>query len=303
MADSVGTNGETGTVDVLEDILARHGVGHQPVLCTDVSVVRDSEYGRSGKLVRATRHGIIVPIAGTGRHIVEGREVSFEPGSVVHILPGQLQRWLPDETYRGYVLVIDPFVCPPGLFDRAMPSPVVQLGHSIDVAHSLVTSLLRPEILPPRAQESLRVSLAAVLLELIAAAVDGPDVPEDLFTEYSLVADFRRELEFHYLETRVVADYAAMVGCSTKTLTRATNRLLGQTPKQIIDARVTYAAIRLLANTTISVNWISQKLGFSQQSNFAKFFARHVNMTPAAYREACKPRGGTHHRPGSDLRS
>ena len=76
-----------------------------------------------------------------------------------------------------------------------------------------------------------------------------------------------------------------------KTLTRATKRLLGQTPKQVIDARVTYAAIRLLANTDISVNWISTKLGFSQQSNFAKFFCRQVDMTPAAYREACLSSG------------
>ena len=54
---------------------------------------------------------------------------------------------------------------------------------------------------------------------------------------------------------------------------------------------MTYGAIRLLANTDISINWISTKLGFTQQSNFAKFFCRQVDMTPAAYREACLSSG------------
>ena len=261
---------------------------HRAVQCSEVGELRRVAHLAETPLLRATKHVVIVPSAGAGTHFVDGTEYPVEPGIVIHVLPGQVQRWAVEDSFRGWVLVVEPFVCPPGLFDLAAPSPLVRLGPSIDVAHSLVSSLTSPNILPPKAQERLRVSITSVLLELIAGASDGPDVPYELIAEASLVSEFRRELEFHYFDTRSVADYAALVGCSSKTLTRATKRLLAQTPKQIIDARVTYAATRLLANTDISINWISKKLGFSQQSNFAKFFSRQVGMTPVAYRESCR---------------
>ncbi len=257
------------------------------VSCTDVREIRKADHVVNNVSVRVSSHVIIVPTSGPGSHIVDMTTYSFEPGSVIHVQPGQVQRWLPDETFDGWAVVIEPHVCPPGLFDLTYSSPRVVLGAAIDIAHALVASLTEPHILPGKAQERLRISISALLLELIASADAGPVIPTELVAEHAIVSDFRRELEFHYLQSRSVTDYARLVGCSPKTLTRATNRVLGQTPKQIIDARVIYAATRLLANTDISISWISSKLGFSQQSNFAKFFARQVDMTPAAYRESC----------------
>ncbi|GEM_PF-2053873 len=285
------TSVQVGDADDLADIFLRAGVRLAAIACMPLGDIRRSRSAIVGRPIRSSRHTVIVPTSGVGGHIVDSSDFQLQPGRAAHILPGQVQRFVPDQELEGWVLSIEPLVCPPGLFDIARPSPVVCLGPSVDVAHALVSSLISPDILPATAQERLRISIASVLLELIAGANDGPEIPNELAREYELVADFRRELEFHYLDTRSVSDYASMIGCSAKTLTRATKRLLGQTPKQIIDARVTYAAIRLLANTDISVNWISTKLGFSQQSNFAKFFCRQVDMTPAAYREACLSSG------------
>lgn len=278
-------------VDDLGEIITSAGIRLGAIACLPLSEVRKSRAVIAGRPTRSTRHTVIVPTQGVGTHIVDSSDYELQVGRLAHILPGQTQRFVPDQQLQGWVLSIEPLVCPPGLFDIALPSPAVCLGPSVDVAQALVSSLISPDILPATAQERLRISIASVLLELIAGANDGPEIPSELAREYELVADFRRELEFHYLDTRSVSDYASMIGCSAKTLTRATKRLLGQTPKQIIDARVTYAAIRLLANTDISVNWISTKLGFSQQSNFAKFFCRQVDMTPAAYRDACLSSG------------
>lgn len=278
---------ETPEVDDLREIFTSAGQRVGAIACMPLDEVRKSRSVIAGRPIRSTRHAVIIPTSGSGSHIVDSSNYELEPGHVAHVLPGQMQRFVPNQNLNGWLLSIEPLVCPPGLFDIARPSPVVRLGPSVDVAQALVSSLTSPDILPATAQERLRISIASVLLELIAGAHEGPEVPGDLTREYELVADFRRELEFHYLDTRSVSDYASMIGCSAKTLTRATKRLLGQTPKQIIDARVTYGAIRLLANTDISINWISTKLGFTQQSNFAKFFCRQVDMTPAAYREAC----------------
>ena len=292
MSDDLNMAGNSTTqADDLADVVAHLGYSRASIACVPISEFRKSRSVVAGLPVQSSCHVLIVPTVGEGNHIVETVEHQLWPGRVAHILPGQTQRFIVGEQFEGWLLRIEPLVCSPGLFDLTQPSPVVCLGPSVDVAHALVSSLISPDILPVGAQERLRISIASVLLEIIASANQGPEIPSELAREYELVADFRRELEFHYLDTRSVSDYASMIGCSAKTLTRATKRLLGQTPKQIIDARVTYAAIRLLANTDISINWISSKLGFSQQSNFAKFFFRQVDMTPASYREACATSG------------
>ncbi len=280
--------GTTPAIESLDHVLDASGGSLRSVVCTPVADIRGRDHVLRDVAVRATRHVVIFATAGVGAHHVDAVRYTIEPGDIVHVQPGQVHRWIPDATFEGWAIVIEAHVCPPGIFDLAKPAPRVRLGQSVDVAKTLVSSLTEPELLPAKAQERLRLSIAAVLLELIASAGEGPAVPSNLANEHALVSDFRRELEFHYLDTRSVSDYARVVGCSTKTLTRATKRVLGQTPKQVIDARVTYAASRLLANTDVSIGWISSRVGFSEPSNFAKFFARQVGMSPAVYRERCR---------------
>jgi len=213
------TSVQVGDADDLADIFLRAGVRLAAIACMPLGDIRRSRSAIVGRPIRSSRHTVIVPTSGVGGHIVDSSDFQLQPGRAAHILPGQVQRFVPDQELEGWVLSIEPLVCPPGLFDIARPSPVVCLGPSVDVAHALVSSLISPDILPATAQERLRISIASVLLELIAGANDGPEIPNELAREYELVADFRRELEFHYLDTRSVSDYASMIGCSAKTLT------------------------------------------------------------------------------------
>lgn len=285
MSDMSGTSfPEIVTVD----LFANSPNSSSAVSCARVSDVRQLQPIQDDLTVRLGRHVVIVPETGVGSHIVEMETYELEPGSVLHVTPGRANRFVADAEFDGWVIAIDQQVCPAGLFDLAPTSPVVVLGTSIDVAKALVASLTTPGILPPRARQRVRLSLASVLLELIASATDLVTLSPEVARDQELVGDFRRELEFHYLSTRAVADYASLIGCSAKTLTRATKRVLGQTPKEVIDERVAHAACRLLAHTDLSVGWISFKLGFTEQSNFSKFFQRKIDMTPAAYRSSCQ---------------
>ena len=106
-----------------------------------------------------------------------------------------------------------------------------------------------------------------------------------------MVADFRDLLEAGFASSRSVAHYADQLGCSARTLTRATNAVVGRAPKEMIDDRVTVAAVRLLTTTDLQINWIAQHLGFSQPSNFSKFFRRTTGVLPAEFREAHQGQG------------
>ncbi|MFK3980736.1 helix-turn-helix domain-containing protein [Micromonospora sp. NPDC050397] len=94
----------------------------------------------------------------------------------------------------------------------------------------------------------------------------------------------REEIEQHYRGTRRVEDYAAWLGCSVRTLTRACLAATGRSAKQLVDDRVALQARRLLAATDEPVADIGRRLGFPEPTNFGRFFQREVGQSPGAFR-------------------
>ncbi|MFI7518042.1 helix-turn-helix transcriptional regulator [Micromonospora globbae] len=128
----------------------------------------------------------------------------------------------------------------------------------------------------------LRHQLAVLLLRLALSneARPAPRPEETTFRR------FCREVERGYRHTRRVEDYAARLGCSVRTLTRACLAMTGRSAKQVIDERVALQASRLLAATDEPIARIGRGLGFSEPTNFGRFFTREVGVSPGAFRAA-----------------
>jgi AraC-like DNA-binding protein len=154
----------------------------------------------------------------------------------------------------------------------------------------------------PTLRALLRHQLAVLLLRLalLAPAPPGPD-PADgeaaptgggsgaeggagRRVETVTFDRLCREVERGYQHTRRVEDYAARLGCSVRTLTRACLAVTGRSAKQVIDDRVALQARRLLAATDEPVARIGRRLGFPEPTNFGRFFTREVGMSPGAFR-------------------
>jgi AraC-like DNA-binding protein len=58
------------------------------------------------------------------------------------------------------------------------------------------------------------------------------------------------------------------------------------TPKALIDQRICLEAKRLLVYSTLSGSSLSSLLGFSEPTNFVKFFRRTTGTTPQQFRAA-----------------
>ncbi len=97
---------------------------------------------------------------------------------------------------------------------------------------------------------------------------------------------FRDVLEENFNRNRQVAFYANQMFVTKKRLNQATSKILGKTPKQMIDERVVLEAKRLLAHTTESVKEIGFQLGFDEPTNFVKYFRKHCHFTPIEFRES-----------------
>jgi AraC-like DNA-binding protein len=103
---------------------------------------------------------------------------------------------------------------------------------------------------------------------------------EDL--DYTIL--FKNLLDDQFKNLKSVAGYAAMMAVSEKKLNKSTLKVLGKSPKVLIDERVVLEAKRLLAHTTSSIKEIGFELGFDEPTNFIKYFRKHVASTPIDFR-------------------
>ena len=62
-------------------------------------------------------------------------------------------------------------------------------------------------------------------------------------------------------------------------------RALGRSPITLVHQRLAREACLLLSGSDLSVERLSADLGFTSASHFSRFFKRHMNLGPKAWRE------------------
>ncbi|WP_341719816.1 AraC family transcriptional regulator [Micromonospora sp. FIMYZ51] len=243
------------------------------------------------------RELIVLATGGHGYAEVDFRPLPCRPGTLLRLRTGQVLRctpphldatvvrWHPEALYGLDVSVdeVPPWAQLAGEDEDAVINEVSQLtvdarrhrdtptGRSL-LRHQLTVLLLRLSMLPSGRRRAAR-----------------PE--EETFHR------FCREVELSYQHTRRVEDYAERLGCSVRTLTRACLAVTGRSAKQVLDERVALQASRLLAATDEPIARIGRRLGFTEPTNFGRFFTREVGVSPGAFRATRE-----HPRPGPVIR-
>jgi len=142
--------------------------------------------------------------------------------------------------------------------------------------------------------EVLRHHLAALLFRIGRLEPEGG--PEVAAADSEVLTRFRREVDEQFARTRQVEDYAKALSCSVRTLTRASLAATGRTAKQLVDDRVALEAKRLLAESDLAVAEVGARLGFTEPTNFGRFFTRTVGVSPGQFRaESRRAAAEAHH--------
>jgi AraC-like DNA-binding protein len=95
---------------------------------------------------------------------------------------------------------------------------------------------------------------------------------------------YRAAVERNFARWHGVAPYAARLGCSEKSLTRAALLVTDRSAKAVLTERIVLEAKRKLAHTALPVATIGDQLGFAEPTNFVKFFRREAGLTPGVFR-------------------
>lgn len=241
---------------------------------------------------------LILPWKGHGEHIVDFERIPLHPGRVVFVRPGQVQQWSLGPRLEAYVLLIQPSALAPLDMTKDLHSANALLHledwpSSFDLdqeSHESVLSWMRT-----LGSELARTPLTALstalgqqlllclLLVLSRSAASGG---ADHSVGMMLIRDFRRMLDESIYLRPSVNSMARRLGVSTSTLSRSCQLRLGRSAKGIIDQRLVLEAQRLLVHTDQTSVAIGERLGFSEPTNFVKFFRRLANMPPEAFRKA-----------------
>ena len=100
----------------------------------------------------------------------------------------------------------------------------------------------------------------------------------DIYNRFvSLVAE-------HYHSAHDVAFYADRLCITTRYLSQITDRVVGKSPKQIIADYLLSEAKTYLDTTRLSIQEVADRLGFSSQALFCKFFKAQEKTSPSDYR-------------------
>lgn len=100
---------------------------------------------------------------------------------------------------------------------------------------------------------------------------------------------FNQLTEKHFTEITSVSEYARLMSIPEKRLIRSVQEAMGCHPKEIIKHRRLIEAKRLLAYCSISIKEIAIRLGFSELTNFSKYFRTYTSKTPIEFRREFNP--------------
>ena len=92
----------------------------------------------------------------------------------------------------------------------------------------------------------------------------------------------------HYSEKIYIETLSDMITVSPDYFTKMFKDSIGRTPIDYINGLRINRAMQMLATTDISVNDISDGLGFSNSNYFHKIFKQYMDTSPAAYRKLVK---------------
>lgn len=240
---------------------------------------------------------LLVATAGRGVHLVDFEHLRLRAGHIVFVRPGQVQQWQPASGLEADVLLIDPAVMQPTAsmqqksemwLLRQEEWPIhFKLHVDALAAWRSLAALLRKELDHPLLDElsaaMARQLLVCLMLGISRSATGHAPAPT---TQAVLVRRLRRELDALVHSRPSVGLLARRLGVSTSTLSRTCSDVLGHSAKEEVDRRVVLEAQRLLVHSTSTSAVIGELLGFSEPTNFVKFFRRLAGTTPEAFRLA-----------------
>ncbi len=231
-------------------------------------------------------------------HFLDFKKIEIKPYSLLFIDNDRVHQFDNSRVYKGKMLIFtDNFYCRNENDTKFLKSSIL-FNDLYDIANFQVKerfnkfmnicNLIEEELVFPAdsvKQDILKNYLHNFLLlaDREKRVQDFKEIQKGKDLDYVLL--FKDLLENNYKNLKSVKEYAVKINISEKRLNQATSKIVGKSPKELIDDRILLEAKRLLVHGNQSIKEIGFHLGFEEPTNFTKYFRKHLSKTPIEFRE------------------
>ncbi|HEY0298168.1 MAG TPA: helix-turn-helix domain-containing protein [Arachidicoccus sp.] len=233
---------------------------------------------------------------GNPTHQIDFVPIKVCPGSLLFVGKDRIQFFDQTNSFKAKVLLFtDEFFCKND--DDIKYLNRVSLFHTFDSSIQRILSISKnistlwelmegEEKMPSDRFKPilLRNHLESFLLQAERTIGDNTNIQPANENYKEIFFNFKELAEEHFKEQKPVSYYSEKLYISAKVLSHAAQKLSGKTPKRILDERLLLEAKRLLIHDTNAGKEIGYSLGFTEPTNFIKFFRKHTGKTPVAFR-------------------
>lgn len=242
---------------------------------------------------------IVLCYAGTGRLTIDLTEYELRPGMLVTLHPNNYLQFVGMENdCRCHTIV-----CSPQLLEQMLPKLTSMLPVLMDTRTTAGMQLTEEEARgltsfyhfiklklegadTPYRRQKLICVLQAALYEILDIHLSHrPQEVAANTRKEEIMAKFLLAVSDNFRYQRQVSFYAKELYITSKHLSSVVKEISGRTASEWIDHYVIMEAKMLLGSSDMTIQEISSKLNFANQSFFGKYFKHHTGMSPTEFRQ------------------
>ena len=251
------------------------------------------------KIHRIEFYHILFITKGKGYHTIDFTDYYYNKGTILTIRKDQIHKFFRTTNVKGHLLLFtEDFISShfsklealkaKQLFNELLSNPKIELNNK-DYKDVLILieqiALEYQEFNDEFSNGIIRSAVHILIIKLfrIKAKRKKVLIQKKYLTEFLA---FQNLVEQHCFETKKVLDYAEKMNCTSKTLNNIVRDILNKSAKVMIDDILITQIKRLLINTTLPITEIAYTAGFDEPTNLYKYFKKHTNKSPEAFRKA-----------------
>ena len=265
--------------------------GFQLLRLEDVFYREPSSERHPFKSSRINFFTIILVTEGEMTHEVDFTKYKMTKGDCIFISKGQIHKFDPSPVYKGYGLVFTEaymlhYISPSALSKISFlyNNHLSPLNFNDDGDLDDLIRTMKKEFSYELGSIKADVVASMLTVFLLKAQLRTGDVLRTNRRDHQQFTRFQNLVASKYMETRKARQYAALLNMTYKQLNEVCKVITRKTAKEYIDAYVALEAKRRLALTELSVKLIAFECGFSEATNFLKFFKKEADITPKQFR-------------------
>lgn len=128
--------------------------------------------------------------------------------------------------------------------------------------------------------------LSSLVYYLVECKANYPKKLHSLTRAEQICGQYLSLVELHCHEQHKVEWYADQLHLAPKYLSNILHQTINTSPNALIDQAILRKAKSLLSSTSLSIQQISDRLGFQNQSHFGTFFKHQTGLNPSAFKKS-----------------